>query len=76
MKISKEEHHELWNELGRASMSLEKCDCGGRVKIGYEPGCTFITCIKERVVKLCGPDWCPSALAREWNMMAAPMGPG
>jgi len=74
MKTSEEEHRELWRELGTASMSLEKCECGSKAVMGYHPGCTFITCIKEGVTKLCGPDWCPGSLAREWNMMAAPMG--
>jgi len=76
MKDSQIESRELYEELEKASHSLERCDCGSRAVLRYEPGCTTIACIREREVKMSGPDWCPSQLAREWNMMAAPMGSG
>lgn len=57
----------LTNELNTASRALNRCACGSKAVMRYEPGCTTIACIAERTTKAALPDWQPTALAHQWN---------
>lgn len=55
-------------ETRLAAVTLNRCRCGSKVVMAYEPGCTFIRCILEREDKLAVPDFAPEELERKWNM--------
>jgi hypothetical protein len=57
----------LHAELSNCSQGLSRCDCGGKVVMAYEPGCTFVHCIGEKVEKMALPDWQPKELLAKWN---------
>lgn len=50
-----------------AGKDLRPCDCGSRVIMSYEPGCTFIWCSAERRSVSALPDFEPENLAKLWN---------
>lgn len=58
---------DLHQQITQASMSLNRCACGSKAVMHYEPGCTYIRCLAERETKLSLPDWQPNELATLWN---------
>ena len=58
---------ELITELESAQKSLKPCSCGWPLVMRYEPGCTWLHCLKESRDVLALPDWQPTELARLWN---------
>lgn len=60
----------IQHELEAASRGLKRCSCGSKAVMKYEPGCTFIHCLKENATVLAAPDWCPTELAEKWNDLA------
>ena len=61
----------IQHELEAASRGLKRCSCGSKAVMKYEPGCTFIHCLKENAAVLAAPDWCPAELAEKWNETSA-----
>ena len=59
---------ERFDRLRAASRSLRRCQCGSKVVMAYEPGCTFIRCLAERKDVATAPDFSPEQLAGEWNV--------
>jgi len=60
---------DLEAEWNKAKASLRKCDCGGPVFMRYDPGVTWLHCLKESKDVLSLPDWQPTEIAREWNKL-------
>lgn len=58
---------QLNDEMRHCQYKLDPCHCGSRALLRYEPGCTYILCMREYKVKLSGPDWCPRELLEQWN---------
>ena len=59
---------QLSKEIEEASRSLvRRCKCGSKCTIRYDPGCTYVICIKEKTTLKAMPDWCPKELAKKWN---------
>jgi hypothetical protein len=57
----------LTDELSNASQSLNRCTCGAKAVMAYDPGCTRIHCLGCKQTKSFLPDWQPTELARRWN---------
>ena len=54
-------------EMNEAKRGLSRCKCGSNVSLHYEPGCTFIRCIREDKTVFALPDWQPSEIKTQWN---------
>jgi hypothetical protein len=57
----------LTDELSKTSLSLNRCACGAKAVMAYDPGCTRIHCLGCKQTKAYLPEWQPTELARRWN---------
>jgi hypothetical protein len=63
---------ELNEEMTNAALSARRCRCGSKMLVRYEPGITYILCIKENKPKMAVPDWDPTGLVEKWNKKEQP----
>lgn len=54
-------------ELDCWKVGLRRCECGSAVVMAYEPGCTYLHCLRERKTVAAVADWNPKQLHDQWN---------